>query len=395
MSPNLSLDAKNKVISSVSDSLRCNLIQPHLEALSPSIDDTNGRNNTVPTLVLILAVSGGCDSMALFHAILALIKNDTERDAATRSTRRHDGNRSCDDSNHPRSYLCLGANDSQKKLRDMKVPCELHVAHFNHQQRGEASDGDEALVENMCREKGVPFHRYSWSNDGSTKSAAVTGGHPLEDQDSSSEVEQNASGLFPGSFTQDVARQWRRRNLKALLASMVLSHSDTSSTSNESYQRRWGAILTAHHRDDADETILLKLLRGSHLTNLHSMDATSDAFDLRRIHTAEKDPSAVMPDVHLSPRSCHVGYFAKPMLEMRKNDIVEYLTSNSLEWREDDSNSSNKYKRNKIRNALMPLLSEIAGGDSILQVRFVHPTVACSLEPFVQCLFRNVVSRND
>merc|ERR1719401_150668 len=135
-------------------------------------------------------------------------------------------------------------------------------------------------------------------------------------------------------------------------------------------QRRWGAILTAHHRDDADETILLKLLRGSHLTNLHSMDERSDGFDLRLIHNAAKDHAAVAHDVDASPKSSHLGYFAKPMLKIRKNDIKEHLMSNSMEWREDESNRSTKYKRNKIRNQLMPLLSEIVGGESALQKRF-------------------------
>jgi tRNA(Ile)-lysidine synthase TilS/MesJ len=47
---------------------------------------------------------------------------------------------------------------------------------------------------------------------------------------------------------------------------------------------------------------------------------------------------------------------------------MKYLTSRSLEWREDDSNNSSIYKRNKIRNELVPLLSEITGGDRALQV---------------------------
>ena len=63
-----------------------------------------------------------------------------------------------------------------------------------------------------------------------------------------------------------------------------------------------------------------------------------------------------------------IGYFAKPMLKLRKLDVMKYLTSRSLEWREDDSNNSSKYKRNKIRNELVPLLSEITGGDRALQV---------------------------
>ena len=110
-------------------------------------------------------------------------------------------------------------------------------------------------------------------------------------------------------------------------------------------------MLTAHHRDDADETVLLKLLRGAHLTNLAGMEARSDGFDLEGRNASKG-----------------VVYFAKPMLEVRKKDAVDYLAKNSLEWREDESNQSDEYKRNRVRNELMPLLRELAGGEHALQV---------------------------
>jgi hypothetical protein len=85
------------------------------------------------------------------------------------------------------------------------------------------------------------------------------------------------------------------------------------------------------------------------------MDARSDGFELS-----------------LADGSSSIGYFVKPMLQIRKCHVMNYLTSNSLEWREDDSNNSIKYKRNKIRNMLIPLLSEIAGGHSALQKRLLN-----------------------
>ena len=90
------------------------------------------------------------------------------------------------------------------------------------------------------------------------------------------------------------------------------------------------------------------------------MEARSECFDLEELsHDTEMK----------SAGSSSLGYFTKPMLNLRKKDIVEYLVSNSLEWREDESNSSSKYKRNKIRNELIPLMSDIAGGDGALQKR--------------------------
>ena len=235
--------------------------------------------------------------MALLHSVLRSVQSSVTDDEGT-------------------LRLQLGAAGDE-----CDVPCQVHVAHFNHEQRGENSDGDEMLVERLCMECNLPFHCYHWS-DGSTGLG-------------SSEVGGNK-----GSFSQNTARRWRRRELKNLLSELVPSKGHAL-----------GAILTAHHRDDADETILLKLLRGSHLTNLVGMEARSAPFELGT-----------------SQCGTRLGYFVKPCLELMKAQMVDFLTSNSLEWREDESNSSNKYKRNKIRNELMPLLSEIAGGDEAIHV---------------------------
>lgn len=287
----------DEVVASVRNSLRTNLVEHHLNLLHETHED---ELRDPPVVVLLLAVSGGSDSIALLHSVLRSVESSVIDDERT---------------------LCLKLGVVGDEY---DVPCQVHVAHFNHEQRGENSDGDEMLVESLCRESGLPFHCYRWS-DGSTC---------LE----SSEVNGNKD-----VFSQNTARRWRRRELKNLLSDLVPSKGHA-----------FGAILTAHHRDDADETILLKLLRGSHLTNLAGMEARSDPFELGGS----------------DQRSRMLGYFVKPCLELRKTQIVDFLTSNSYEWREDESNSSNKYKRNKIRNELMPLLSEIAGGDEAIHTRF-------------------------
>ena len=334
------------IISSVRESLRNDLVQSHLDTISTlksstinnyEAKDIQNNKNDIPTLVLVLAVSGGCDSIALFHSILALVESDKQEGTIANSD------------NDNQMWLDLGEVSTKKKeVDDFRVPCEVHVAHFNHEQRGEDSDEDESLVKKLCIESGIPIHTYTWSET----------------------TDDN------NSFTQDTARQWRREKLKQLLSDIVLS----SNNSTDQSDSRWGAILTAHHRDDADETILLKLLRGSHLSNLHGMEATSDCFDLEELSqdTEMKSHGA----------SSSLGYFAKPMLNLRKNGIVDYLVSNSLEWREDESNSSSKYKRNKIRNELIPLMSDIAGGNSALQKRISN------LEQQSREISRDITSRS-
>lgn len=303
-----------QIISAVRSSLRDDLIQPHIDTISPKTNDS-GQDFTV---VLLLAVSGGSDSVALFHAVTALLRKKN------------------DDSTH-NTTICLSLdNDTGDGIKE--VPCELHVAHFNHEQRGDNSDEDEAFVQRLCAERDIPFHNYFWAD---------------EEFSSSRNDQTNENESCSVSFTQDIARKWRRRKLRDLLSDLVLK---TNKNSMRGTINRWGAILTAHHGDDSDETILLKLLRGSHLTNLRGIEARSEKFDLT---------------TDLSPSTC-VGYFAKPMLQVRKNDITNFLEANALEWREDESNATNKYKRNKVRNELIPLMRELAGGEHALQKRFTN-----------------------
>jgi len=303
------------IISAVRSSLRDDLIRPHIDTISTT--KTIECSQDITTVVLLLAVSGGSDSVALFHAVTALLRKTND-----------------DSTQH--ASICLDLdNDGTDGSKEVK--CELHVAHFNHEQRGDNSDGDEAFVQRLCAERDIPFHNYFWSDE----------------EFSFSKVERNDENAISGnSFTQDIARKWRRRKLRDLLSDLVLqTNNNTMCDTN-----RWGAILTAHHGDDSDETILLKLVRGSHLSNLRGMEARSEKFDLAT-------------DSSSSSSTC-VGYFAKPMLQLRKNDITKFLESNALEWREDESNATNKYKRNKVRNELIPLMRELAGGEQALQKRF-------------------------
>lgn len=56
------------------------------------------------------------------------------------------------------------------------------------------------------------------------------------------------------------------------------------------------------------------------------------------------------------------GPFLRPFLHLSKHQLEGYLTSRGLDWREDESNQSRQYKRNKIRLDLIPLMEELAGG---------------------------------
>ena len=87
-------------------------------------------------------------------------------------------------------------------------------------------------------------------------------------------------------------------------------------------------IVTAHHADDFAETVIIKLLRQYGSAALHGILPK----DGNRVH---------------------------PLLFATKNKILQYAKQHQLKWREDASNDSDAYQRNKIRRHLLPLLQEM------------------------------------
>jgi tRNA(Ile)-lysidine synthase len=219
-------------------------------------------------IVMLVGVSGGCDSVGLLHALVQI----------------------------------MTPNQQQGDFQLFDKTIKLHVVHFDHKQRGANSDGDVLFVQQMCSTLNLPCHVYEW--------------------DSCSMM----------AFSQNTARKWRRSTMYTLLQSLTCGEQ--------------GVILTAHHRDDSDETLLLKLLRGVHVTNLVGMDPV--------VIGGEEMLDAIV---------------ARPLLDTPKKEIIDFLRSLALEWREDESNVSDKYLRNRVRNELIPLLSDMMGGADVLQVR--------------------------
>lgn len=247
--------------------VQTSLCQDILNPIKESVEN-------VEELILLIGVSGGCDSMALFHAILDIV-------------------------NHNKS-IC-----SVEKFYKI----QLHVVHFDHQQRGSESDLDRSLVENMCMRNNIPFHCYNWCDDNDSKDETI-------------------------KFSQDIARKWRRDKSISLFSDIDGSNSKP------------GLILSAHHKDDVEETILLKMLRGVHISNISGMDRLQEIKGIdRRI------------------------FIGKPLLDLRKADLQHFLISNEVKWREDQSNTSPKYLRNRVRNELIPLLRDMVGGESVLESR--------------------------
>ena len=87
-------------------------------------------------------------------------------------------------------------------------------------------------------------------------------------------------------------------------------------------------IAVAHHSNDSVETFFINLLRGTGLRGLTGINR-------------------------------QYGKVVRPLLYASRKDILEYAKQNHIPYREDSSNLSTKYLRNKIRLGLLPMLQEI------------------------------------
>ncbi len=190
---------------------------------------------------ILVAVSGGVDSMVLLHLLL----------------------------------------EWQQHLK-----ITLGVAHFNHQLR-ENADKDEAFVREHAKRLHLPF--------------------------------------FAGRQDVQAFADAERMSLEA--AGRVLRETFLQTTAQaNSYHR----IATAHHLDDQVETILMRMMQGSGLEGLAGIRLQRDLF-------------------------------VRPLLFAAKSEILRYAREKNIPFREDESNSEERFLRNRIRARLVPILREEFG----------------------------------
>lgn len=92
------------------------------------------------------------------------------------------------------------------------------------------------------------------------------------------------------------------------------------------------AVAVAHNADDNAETMLLNMLRGTGGRGLRGM--------------AEDSTVACL-------------HILRPLLDCSRAEILEWMQSRGLSWREDSTNSETQYKRNKLRHLVMPVFKQI------------------------------------
>lgn len=160
----------------------------------------------------------------------------------------------------------------------------LEAVHVNHRLRGSDADGDEAFVAELCREHAVPCTIYHKNVESIAKKRKQS--------------------------LEEAGRVVRRQAFF------------------ETMKTRGGTkIVTAHHKNDNAETLLMNLARGSGLRGLGGISPVN-------------------------------GAVIRPLLCVEREEIESYLHDRGIGWRTDASNADDAYTRNRVRNHVIPFLQE-------------------------------------
>jgi tRNA(Ile)-lysidine synthase len=87
-------------------------------------------------------------------------------------------------------------------------------------------------------------------------------------------------------------------------------------------------VMTGHHLDDQAETVLANLLRGA----------------------GPMGRAGMPPERRLAPGI----YLARPLLQVRRAEIVAYARAAEIPWLEDHTNQDEKFYRNRLRHSILP-----------------------------------------
>jgi tRNA(Ile)-lysidine synthase len=214
----------------------------------------------------------------------------------------------------------------QRLLDEEVFGGKLLCAHINHQLRGYEADLDEQFVIGQANElnltiitKRVDVREFAQCNKLSIETSA------------------------------------RKLRIEGLLEIAKVNHCNL--------------IATAHQKNDNAETILQRLLRGTGFRGLAGIQpvqtfrATVGSAPTSAGSFTPLDNSANMDTTRntaisngVNPSTALRTRFVRPLLCVRRDEIIKFLQERNLKWREDHTNADCTYTRNYIRHRLLPAL---------------------------------------
>ncbi|MBN2135978.1 MAG: tRNA lysidine(34) synthetase TilS [Acidobacteria bacterium] len=189
---------------------------------------------------VVVALSGGADSMVLLHSLKAL---------------------------------------------SQRLDLTVSACHLNHGIRGKDAYDDQAFCAQQCENLGIPFYTSNVNVPAIAKNEALN----LEE----------AGRLERRKFYKEAAEHFGAKK-----------------------------VATAHHMNDQAETVIINLIRGS----------------------GQKGLGGIYP--------LYEDWLIRPLLQVKRDDILDYILENNIIFREDASNQDKNIIRNKIRIDLIPYIEK-------------------------------------
>lgn len=210
-----------------------------------------------------------------------------------------------------------GGNDSLAMtllLKELsgRMGFSLLLFHVNHHIRGEAADADAAFARDFAEKEGLPAQVFD------VDPVSYAAGHA-------------------GVSVEEAARVLRYRAMAEALQSLPGEKK---------------VLAVAHHMEDAAETILFRLARG----------------------TGPAGMGALKPVAVLS--SFSEVTLIRPVLHLTREELEEVVAASPYTAREDATNEDDDIARNRIRHVVLPALSEINSGAVSHIVSFAEKTAA-------------------
>ena len=193
------------------------------------------------------------------------------------------------------------------ELRD-EFQSHLEVAHLQHGIRGEEAKGDAKFAAELAEKLELPFH--------------------LKEID----LPRMKSNAGKGNI-EALARAERYR----FFAEVVRKHN-------------LNKVATAHTQDDQAETVLMWILRGTGMKGFGGMAPR------RQLDIAVGDSTDTLTMI-------------RPLLEVPKSEILEYLKERNLAYRIDQTNQDPVFLRNWIRAELLPKIRQRVGAGFSARLR--------------------------
>lgn len=188
---------------------------------------------------------------------------------------------------------------------------DFFVVNVDHNLRGEESKSDSDFVRKLCKEFGVECKCY----DEDIKGYCNRGGYGLE--------------------------QGARLRRREIFAEVVKT-------------TRAERVVTAHHKDDQCESVLMHVFRGSGINGLKGMP-----FD--------------------------DGLILRPLLNISSDEIEREMKRRGWEYRVDSSNLSTDYTRNKLRGEIIPMIKQVYPSvvDNVLRLASIAEDTQSFIDKFL------------